>query len=515
MSGKVLVVGLDGATWEIMRPLMEDGRLPNFAHLIEGGVHGNLLSTIPILTPPAWTSLFTGTNPGKHGVFDFFVPQRDYTRILVNSRHRRSKALWTILSEWNRKVGVVNVPVTYPPERVNGFMITGMLTPGVEKEFTYPRHLKKELLEVVPGYKIDFDERLFHARGDRERFLEDILDGTEKSVLAVTHLMKEKAWDFFAVVFMGLDRVQHFWWEYMGAGPPLSKGENAVKHRDVIPEYYRYLDRIMGEMLENIDQETAVMVVSDHGFGPLFKDYYINNWLVEEGLLRCKDEAERVPKSPVLRRRTARLLNKCGLKGVLKPLLKRFRKEPSERRPAFVDAVDWSRTKACLYSLSGQYILLNLRGRQRDGVVQPGREYEELRDHIVDGLHKLKDPETGEKIVERAYRREEIYSGPNVESAPDILVLTRRGYTFQEGFGRGGIVSTARQGVVRRSGDHRREGILVMKGPNIREGVKIEDTEIVDIAPTILCYMGLPRAEDMDGKIVTEAFEPELREKIT
>ena len=489
---KVFALGLDGATLRRIRPWVSQGELPHFERLMREGVFGPLHSTTPPLTPPAWTSSVTGKNPGKHNIFDFFKPDpKSYERRIVSVHDRKSKAVWNILSEAGKRVGVFNVPITYPPERVNGFVVTGMLTPSGESDFAYPPELKEELMSRV-GYRMEVDLRSL-VKGEEHQFLKGLSEATENRKEALFYLLERSEWDFFIAVFEALDLAQHFFWRYLG-GNDGGQGSSDPKLRQAIRDHYKEMDALLGRLFESLDDRCALLVYSDHGFRPLRKDVFLYNWLEERGFVRLKRNWEGFK----VRALKARAFPMRWVKGL-------FLKDHLGHSHS-VAAIDWTKTKAYFFSLSGQSIRVNLKGREAEGVVERGVDYERVCERLRKELSELRDPETHELVVEKVYTREEIYKGDFVENSPDLVVETREGFGLQEGFG-AELMMEARQFQTPRSGDHHREGIFMLMGPGIRKGAQLESAEIIDIAPTILYLMGLPVPRDMDGKVVQGAFE--------
>lgn len=276
--GRVLVIGLDGATFDIMGPLVKEGKLPTIAGLMKEGTSGNLKSTIPFVTAPAWTSFMTGKNPGKHGVFGFLERKRDsYERVLVDGSAIRAKTLWEILSESGKKSIVVNVPMTYPPRKINGLLISGMGAPASEN-FCYPTAVQRELGD----YRVDTD--VIYRPGREEEFLDDLDDVTRKRRKVVLTLLK-RDWDFFMCVFVGLDRVQHHFWRFIDPDNPSYDEDAAKRFGSVITDYYQRMDKIIKEMVENAG-DASVVLMSDHGFGPVHKIFDVSTFLAQLGLLK-------------------------------------------------------------------------------------------------------------------------------------------------------------------------------------------------------------------------------------
>ena len=509
-ASKVLVIGLDGGTFDILRPLAEEGRLPTLARLMREGVCGELTSTIPPITAAAWTSFATGKNPGKHGLVDFvYFPNYGYSVSVASSKNRRAKAIWNILGEEGRKVGVVSVPMTYPPEPVNGFMVTGMMTPPSSKNFAYPPELMGELTREVGEYVIHAGEGVLPS--DLERYLDKMRADIAIRVKCTLYLLRKYDPDFFMFVFGALDPLQHQFFNYIDVPSQPSDG-NEMRER--ILSVYEEVDARIAEILEMADEDTTLIFMSDHGFGPLEGFLHLNNWFLDKGYLTLKHD---------IRSRVKYLLFRAGFTPEAAHNLARRLRLDLRRRVnrgrayrklqriflSFED-IDWEATKAYALGHIGQ-IYINLRGRQPQGVVEPGAEYEELREKIGSELLDLVSPVTGERAIERVYKREEIYRGENLEQAPDLLLIPK-GFSHVA-FGESEFGSNRLFGpTLGHTGHHRLNGILIMQGPEMRSGQTIEGANIVDLAPTILYAMGYPIPRDMDGRVLTEAFHPQFLE---
>ena len=527
---KVLVIGLDGATPQLVFPWAKEGKLPNLAKLINNGVSGELKSTIPPMTAPAWTSFMTGKNPGKHGIYHFIeYDPKTYDYFVVGAKNIHAKPIWTILSELNKKVGVMQVPMTYPPEKVNGFIVSGGLgTPGPESNFTYPSELREELLNNF-NFKVTNTEKFFE--GNEDSFIKDLIDTEERKAEATIYLMKKYEWDFFMVMFAGTDSIQHFFWKDMDTKHPGHDSEatrdSAKKYENAILNMYQKLDGIVGDILKQIDDNTTVIIMSDHGFGPLYKELHLNTWLMENGLLKLKKKKDMpfykywLHKSGFTREMATTLLIKLGLEKIIKSIPKKIKKSiPSHYTPS---EIDWSETKAYSVATHG-LVYINLKGRNSTGIVSAGKEYEELRDYIIKELQKLKDPETNKKIVDKVFKREDIYFGEYVDKAPDLFVLTDMTYhnighldnilikpvwSQHDSANSGKLSSWMRKQRSVGSGSHRMNGIFIMQGKYIKKNIKLQNIEIIDIAPTILYLMKVQVPSDMDGKILKNAFSTE------
>jgi len=508
---KAFLLGLDGATFDLLRPWLEAGHLPHLARLTQQGVWGELESTRPPTTAPAWVACVTGVNPGKHGVFDFHEsPFLDPRRPLISSRSVRAPTLWQILTHHGRQVGLLNVPVCYPPEAVDGFVVGGMMSPGPESNYTYPPELRDEL--NAQGYVIDVEIQKYdvEAEADAYRFLDDVESAFRKRAEVLFRLMDGRAWQFLMAVFVVSDRIQHLFWKML-ADPESSfyHASRAGRLRERILAIYRAMDEVVGEVVARVDADgqTDLFVVSDHGFGSTKAWINVNLWLQRQGWLRLKPQA-------ALRKRLfyeAMKLNESRLVRTLLPeslgrvIRGRVRSGRSAFKTDLDQCIDWSRTRAFFASIPAQGIYINVR-RDGLGTVEPGAEYEALRQQIRDRLLTLSEPRRGEPIVDRVWFREELYHGPQTHLAPDLLFVARDySYLGRELLGTRRVIETSMNWA---NGFHRMNGIFLAYGPHVRRGVRLEGATMVDVAPTLLYDLGLPVPTNMDGHVLAEVLDP-------
>lgn len=512
---RVLVLGLDGATFDLIRPWVAAGHLPTLGRIMAEGAQGELRSTVPPMTGPAWTTFATGVNPAKHGLYDWIG--RDAGTYRFSARTAldcKSPTLYQRLSRAGRRVCVLNVPMTYPPTPVNGVLVSGMPAPSTKVEYTYPATLHDEIMGAVGDYILYPDPGQAYSDSGVDAFLERLYRTTDLRLKTLDYLQSREAWDFAMVVFNGTDTISHAMWKYMDTEHPLHDPQKARKYGDAILAYYQYLDARLAPYVDNLPQDTTLVVMSDHGFGPFHKFIHVNNWLRAEGFMQLRPGWRTRLKSTLFRygftpMNIYDLLMRMGL-GVLKREVVRGQGQGLLKRLFLsFDDIDWARTEAYSLGNVGQ-IHLNVAGREPMGCVQPGAEYEAVRDRIIAQLSKMKDPETGELIAEHIYKREELYHGPEFEHAPDIVFLPRRLEYFGFGeyeFGSHKIVESMRRGI---SGTHRMNGIFLAYGAAVQAGAEVRDAALTDLAPTILRLMGETPGAEMDGRVLDEALKAEM-----
>jgi predicted AlkP superfamily phosphohydrolase/phosphomutase len=509
-NGKILIIGIDGGTFDIIRPLVQQGKLPNLAALMTAGASAELSSTIPPITAPAWVSFMTGKNPGKHSVFHFIGNvHKTYSGHAVSATDIKAKTLWSILSEHGKRLVLVNVPVTYPPMKINGGMISGMGTPSEDHLFTYPPDIQYELLQRVKGYTIDsggisnIREASVHSL---DQLIQDLCTMTDKRTEAVLYLMEKYEWDFFMVVYILADRLQHFFWRFTDPTHPDHDPKLLQRYGHVIFEGYQKVDDAIGRILKRISGDLTVIVLSDHGFGPLHKYFLVDKWLMQQGLLKLK---RTLPwRLQLTHPSIQQILSKLEMNFMAQILPEKMRQltiPRMKRVPKSLEAlIDWGKTKVYFDQLG---LNINLQGREPQGIVKPGDEFEMLLRELTAELYQLKDPETGEVVVDAVVRKEQVYAGPYIEEAPDLL-FSMKGLSYVPSLG--GMSSRGIFGPPPWSGNHRFEGILIMQGAEIGRETQLKKARIIDIAPTLLYLFDIPVPRDMDGRVLEESIHPDV-----
>ena len=525
---KIVIIGLDSATWDLMGPWADKGLLPNLAKLTQDGVSGNLESAMPPLTPPAWTSFMTGKNPGKHGIFYFLEPQPgSYEMRYANASSRRSKTFFGLLSDAGIKVGSMNVPFTYPPERLNGFQISGLDTPSEKSAFIHPPELRGELESVVGKISFDITHLGFMSTDKRrDEVLAEMERIDQQWTKAGLYLLEKHPADLMMFTFMSIDTVQHHFWQYLDQSHFMYDPSKASHFENAVLRVYQRLDAAVGKFLENLPEETMVFVVSDHGGGPVSdRVVYLNRFLAQMGLLKYRQNDQTLPAR--LKKGVMQSAYKV-LNGALGPAQKKFlagllpgmRERFEGAYTAFAN-IDWSATKAYGNEIlaSPPSIWINRKGEKPSGIVED-HEYEALLTTLSEKLAELKDPRTGERIVPRIYRRDELFHGPFAKEAPDLVLDWWSGKSFSikpsspEDGGRSPL-ELLPKGPVKGpewGGTHRHEGVLIMKGEPFKRGIRIAGARLIDLAPTLLHLMKQKIPADIDGRVLAEAFDSEFAE---
>jgi len=500
---KVIIIGVDGATPDLINKWIKQDKLPNFKKIQKNGVYGKLKSTIPPFSAPAWTSIVTGCNPGKHGIYGFekTVDQKSH---LITSKYRKVPAIWNYLTYLGKKSIIINVPVSYPPVKINGAMITGLLTPSPDSDFTYPESIKKRLqkgdfgkYELESIWLEDFP-RSHLAKNKPDKLLDILLKQMESRANAAIKLMKEINWDFTMVVLRGTDTAQHF-----------------LFHDDtLLYKCYKKVDELIGKIM-GAEPESTFFIVSDHGFQKIKKILYPDNVLYRNNLLVPHND----PSKNVLTLfwnliyRISRLIlsiipaNKIKHSGILKNIL--FSSASKDK------IYDLSKTKAFCTS-EGRGIQINSEDSYSKGIVKR-EEFENIKNEIIKIFSELKDPETGKEFVSNVYRGNQIY-GKNAHNPLDLVLDFKKGYTSSEGFRLPNNIFNVLNiekkkfpilfgdDPVGRSGDHAPYGIFFAYGKNIKPANIIKEPSVEDILPTVFAEMDVAIPNNIDGKIHHEIF---------
>jgi predicted AlkP superfamily phosphohydrolase/phosphomutase len=455
VASRALVIGLDCAPPELVFERWRD-ELPTVRSLMERGRYGVLRSCDPPITVPAWACMTSSRSPGALGIYGF-RNRRDHSYdglSIADARAVRHPRVWDLLSQRGRPVIAMGVPPSYPVSPVNGVMISCFLTPDTEQsQYTYPPELKDEIEGLVGTYLVDVPD---FRTDDKDRLLADTETMTERRFQVAEHLLETKPWDLFFMVEIGTDRIHHGFWRFFDADHRLHEPGN--RYESAILDYYRALDSKIARLLRFADDDTAVLLVSDHGAKRIDGGICVNEWLRQEGYLVLKEE-------------------------------------PAEPTPLRPDMVDWSRTTA--WGEGGYYcrLSLNVEGREPEGTVALA-DYERVRDELKAKLEALPD-DRGQAIGTIAHRPEELYEERN-GIPPDLIVY------FGDLFWRSvGQVGTGRIHVLENDtgpddANHAPDGLYLIVGNGIAPGPG-EERSLLDVAPTLLSLLGERVPADMEG----------------
>lgn len=510
---RTVIFGVDGLTFRILQPLMERGELPNFQKLCREGCQAVLESKYPPLTPPAWTSLSTGLKPASHGVYDFWTYDDEWEHLVngaprkahVVTQRKSGKAIWNILSEYGKKVLVINVPTTYPPEVVNGIMVSGYTTPGTTVDFTYPPSFKEEIFSIVPEYQIDLDigfrERL-NTAGKVGTLTDAVLRMTQERSKLILYMLKEKPWDFCYFTFIGADRLQHPFWEEVSGFDQHSN------------KYFHLLDDMLGQILALLAPEDSLFVVSDHGFCGHSSYFDINEYLYTKGYLVFKDSSyeqrRRWAQRSVQLRRLASWLGLRSVGRKIKRTLKTANLwwalpdtlSGGLDRPT-LERIDWERSIAYVPSLSG------FPGGYADIFLHPAITKEQIVE-LCNDLKRQVDPKNGKPLIDAIYTQEVYGTGPYAPREPHLLLLPNEGITFRVELGN----TFLWEDLGKSFGSHHKYGVFYAYGAPFKRGFQAPNAEIYDLVPTLLHAMNLPLPHAFDGRVLEELFVENPPEEI-
>ncbi len=506
---KAIVLGLDGATLDVLIPLAEEGCLPNIKSLMDDGIWGVLTTVIPPGTAPAWTSIVTGLDPSNHGVFDLIVRAKDsYSLAFHNRRSIKARLVWDLIGEQGGKVLILNVPMTYPPTKVNGLLVCGFLTPSSAEEKSYPKDLFDEILSMAPSYRIVPSQT--PREGRIASFLDEIHDVLKVKLDVFRKLLKRDDWAFVMQVISETDFLQHGIWHLIDPTHPSYDETEACKHRAKIIRIYQEIDDLIGELM--FSQDCSLFIVSDHGHGPLTDFIHLNNILLKASLMKVKPSPISLLRYLLFRASFTplNLFRLASFLGVDKHFKKMRWTEKGYNRLKSIffsfDDIDWQRSIA--YAISGGLfgqVYINLKGREPCGGVDP-EDYKKVRDKVASALLDFSIPGRG-RIFEKAIMREEIYRGRYLAQAPDFFILPsdpKIGIFGDFEFSSNRLIEEAPQGI---SSQHRMEGIFMARSPVFKKGLRFDRVRTIDVVPFILYSMGLAIPKAIDGRVHEEVIQ--------
>jgi len=500
-----VLIGWDGATFDLLKPWVEQGLLPNLAKMMGTGTARNLRSIIPPISPAAWASIMTGMNPGKHGIMDFqefdpsdYVPRRPK---FINSTHMAGTTILDILGERGLRVCSLQIPTTYPTWPVNGLLLAGIPNPDDSVGYTYPPDrnfgpLRPSKMQRRMNHAELLENCTFHIRKLTDIFLQVVPEN----------------FDFYCIYYRESDDAHHHFWRLLDETMPGFDARDRQEMGNPILTIYKLLDAELGRIMAGMP-DANFFLISDHGGTAMGRRaLFLNTWLENEGYLRP---------SHSLRGEAQKMLHRI-LRGV-KPLVPAHlvRKIKNERAQVArtiarisnsTDSIAWDKTRAFAIRLNfpTMAVQLNVKGREPSGVVQPGDEYERLRNELIEKLKLIRDPASGRTIVQEIYRREEVFSGPNMHRMPDIVMVLDTavvGRTEPSASAWGDVPETQFREI---SGDHDLNGIFVAAGPDIQARGFLDQAHLLDVAPTLVASLAQPVPGNMDGRVLHDIFDEDF-----
>ncbi len=512
MKSKVCLIGLDGFDPTLLEKW--ESELPNITRMRREGAYCRIESTIPNITPTAWSSIITGVGPGNHGIYGFGIRHgKEYYESPVTAVDRKAKTILRILSDRGKKVISINFPVTYPPEEVNGIIISGRPVPGEESDFVRPKELKKEILKR--GYKIYIGKKRGYPK---EELWEEIKNTTEKQRRVINWLL-EKEWDYFQFVLQAADVTGHLFWNYCDEKHPQFVES---KFKDALLEIYKEFDKIVGEVLEKLPKNAYAIVLSDHGHGACIREVMINKWLADNGYLKFKEKEEKnlLKKLGIKKEGIRYLLEKIIGQGRTKGLYKWLEKNPLGKtlikaawalpsENVSISNVDWPNTKA--FCRSQGLIYINTKKDFAQGTVGK-KEKKEIIKQLKRELKELKFE--GKPIVKEVLEKNEVYKGKFLDQAPDLIIKTSEEFEIP-GLELEKKNTDSYFRLPERPGKHRLHGVFIAKGNGIKPATLLHKKKLIDLMPTILHLLREAIPENIDGKVMIEMFKEDstLREK--
>jgi len=482
---RVLLIGWDGADWRILDPLLERGDLPNLQALIDRGQRAVLRSTIPTHSWAAWPSFLTGVEPADHGVYDILetVPGT-HKQYPVTYRSIKVRTFVEDLSAAG-KVGVyTDVPLMFPPPTIDGKILAGGVLPK-GRTYAQPADLPETLAKAGVPWVINGMSWTTY-RNRPEAYLDEVLEVTGKRIRACEWLMDNTDWDLMTSVWVSVDRTQHCLSNYIGPDHPDYARNKDTHLAGRVRDVFKQLDDAIGSFVSRTREDDILLFISDHGFQSCWRTIHMDQLLKKFGFLEFS--ASNVVFGPMqwgwVRNVARKAYDLLGLHGKI----------------SLPQSLNWAQTKAYTSIRStGEGVSINLAGREPDGIVDPA-DYERVRGQVLDALASFVDPKTGKKPVKAIYRREEVFTGKQAGTAPDILMEPAEGYSLTH-------AKSAIEDADWVSGDHRPEGVIVAVGPNVKPFER--EPMLIDIAPTILAALEAPANVEHAGRVLHEVVGAE------
>jgi len=430
------VIGLDGVPYDLIRNLVNANKMPALAGILKEGSPGKMKSSIPPVSSVAWSNFMTGVNPGKHGIYGFIdLKDNSYDPYFPNFTHLKSPPLWDLIAAHKKRTIAINIPQTYPAREINGVLISGFVAINLQKA-VYPPSIYPKLTEMDYRIDVNYEE----AAEKKEEFFTDLFYTLKKRGEALRYFLNNEQWDLFIGVFTGTDRLHHYFWnEY--------ENPQGEYHQQFI-DYYTHLDTIIGELVDSLPKHCHLLIIADHGFCNLQEEFFPNTWLKEKGYLKLKKDPP-------------------GSFADIHPETKAFILDPGR-------------------------VYINLKGRMPSGSVEPGKAYEALREELIEGLMGIRLPSNpSSPIIEGVFRKEEVFSGPYLNKAPDLVLQGLSGFDIKGSMSKGSLFGKGKF-----TGMHTYpDAFLYLRGEDMNGNYSI-----VDLAPSILHLLEVPLPSHFDSK---------------
>ena len=506
---QLLIVGLDGGTFEVIKPLIAAGKLPVLGGLMKSGCHGKLRSVMPPYTPVAWSTIMTGCNPGKHGIYYFSeLKPGTYEPRMINGSDIAVPTMWEVLDGRGLRCGLFNIPWTYPPLKLNGFCVSGMDAPRFDRTMAHPAEMFERVRDAgkVGGLNLNLADT-----DTEEAAWELIAEHIDVTGSIMREMVVGSGLDVFMPVFMQSDCVGHAFWH---SEDDMAADEVA---ETLLGRTYSKIDEQIGELLGvAVGPNTTILVVSDHGFRSIRGTLCVNRWLEELGMLRFVGR----PGEQGVTFKAGQQLFKRLPRRWKQAVRGRFWSRRLRRQSMLRDAgelFDWEYTQAfCTTEYGG--ITVNVRGRQPHGIVAPDGGVEQVRRRLEDAARQLLDPDTGEPVIEDVLTREGLFSGPQLHRAPDLWLKARDdacylALNWMGSWAHGAdAVFTAERPPI---GGHDPDGIFIAAGAGVGHIEQpLEGLQLEQVAPTVAHRFGLPMPQGTDGAPVREVFPGEFADAV-
>lgn len=452
----VLIIGWDGATYDVINPILKKGNMPVFQKMLDCGASGIVRSVNPPCTASAWSTFSCGMNPGSHRIFgwkkkhELDWASREPVRDEPDSKQFHGLTLWSYLSRLGKRVCVLNFPASYPAEPVNGVIVGGLLAPSSDCDFIYPYSEREIIMQKIPGYSPTIDFTLAR-KCEFDKYYSYIKSLFQQKVQLIKYYWKKEQWDLFSFVLMESDCFQHVFWQFMDESHPGYNIDAAKKLKGAIEEHFIQLDRLIGEIINFEDKDMTALILSDHGFGPTHYRIHMNYLLEQMDMLKVSG-----------------------------------------------NKIKWNETKAYAGHTYEHCIYINLKGRDYCGVIEPGQEYEDTIHKISERLRSIRNPKNNEPVVSEIYYQTDIYSGPYAFLGPDLVYETSGGvYLHSDSIHTNDLIEDSTW----QSGYHRRDGIFVFMGNKIKSG-RGHIAELADFFPTICSILDVELPLYLEGSVL-------------